>query len=330
MAMLDQFLGSPVTQFGMGMLAGNQGPTGGEAFSNALRSGMMGFNRSAALASEMARQKEAAELVRARREQLEREEEQRRRLVAAAPQIAAGLSHPDPKTRQEAIEALMGFQPQLLGPYLASQAKPTGTSLMRNVAAAYGAMPGTPEFQQAMQEALSKPQTQVNIGDSGPKLQPGYMWRDPNNPAAGMKPIPGGSVEKEQRKEEYRLGATQNALDRYRKVLSETGPTWVMGASKAKLQTAYNDMMIEMKELFNLGVLQGPDMMIMERTLTDPTTINAQVLQQMGGMPAFMAQLDLVQQKLDNAKTRAAWLSSGAPATQMPNMPTGWRIEEVP
>ena len=123
MATLEQMLGSPMMQMGMGMLAGNQGPTGGEAFSNALRSGLLSYNRSAALASEMARQKEATELVRARREQLERQQERNRQLTAAAPQISAGLNSPDPQVRQQAVEALMGLKPELMGQHMMAQAK---------------------------------------------------------------------------------------------------------------------------------------------------------------------------------------------------------------
>ena len=113
----------------------------------------------------------------------------------------------------------------------------------------------------------------------------------------------------------------------------------MMGEQKSKLQTAYNDMMIEMKELFNLGVLQGPDFMIMERTLTNPTTITAQVLEQMGGIAAFEAQLNLVQQKLDDARSRAAWLATGAPTTPaqstgaqelLKSLPPGSSIRELP
>ena len=311
-------LGNPAFQMGMGLLSGNQGITGDAAFRNALRGGMGMMQASQLNAANIQRLEQERLLREMQMEQLRRQTEQQRRLTAAAPGLTKGLLSGDPELKRQALEGYLGMAgPQAIGSYLSAQLAPRqGTSLMQNLQAA-GLQPGTPEYEQAMLEQLAKPSgVNVNVGDK-PKPPTGYAWKDADNPAMGVIPIPGGPVEKEQRKEQYRMGATQDALDRYRSVLLEVGPTWVQGRDKARLSTAYNDMMIEMKELFNLGVLQGPDMAIMERTLTDPTTINAQLLQQIGGIQAFLGQLDLVQQKLNNAKARARWLSTGAPMESM-------------
>lgn len=87
---------------------------------------------------------------------------------------------------------------QYMPPALQAQAfksmyeQPKQTSLMQNLAAA-GLQPGTPDYQQAMMQAINKPATQINLG---PKLPAGYVWADPNNPSLGVAPLPGGPAEK--------------------------------------------------------------------------------------------------------------------------------------
>lgn len=314
----------PLFQMGVGVLGGNQGRTGDQAFRNSLQGGMQGVQLGQRNVAAIQQQQALTQWQKLREQQLAAEEERKRQWQAMAPQMIPALMSGDPEVKQQAITGLMGADPGLMRQMLPSLiggpagAKPT--SLMQNIEAS-GAQPGTPEYQEAMRMAVMRPATSVSIS-TGAKLPTNYMWRDPDNKAIGIKPIPGSEPEKAQRKEEHRLGSTQSSLDRYEKALEATGPTFFMGAGKAKLQTAYNDLMLEMKELYNLGVLNGPDLEIMERTLTNPTTLTAQALEAMGGMEAFKGQLDLVQQKLDDAKLRARWLSTGSdqppPATPPP------------
>ena len=331
----SSMLFNPYLQFGLGILGGNVGATGDEAFASAMRGGLAsGFEaqRLGMLGQMQSLQQKQMEQQIAEQE---RQAELRRRRQAMMPGLAGGMLSAAPETQAQAMQGLLELYPDMAPQILLEQQKaamkgPNLTTLQRNLEAA-GYIPGTPEYQSAVEQYLSKPATSVSI-DTGAKLPSGYMWRDPEDKAKGARPIPGGPVEKEQRKEEYRLGAAQTALDRYRQVLKEVGPRWAMGEAKAKLQTAYTDTMIEMKELFNLGVLQGPDMAIMENALRDPTTISAQILEQIGGIEAFLSQLDLVQQKLTDAKKRAAWLSQGAPPEDMPmptTTPSGWTIRRI-
>jgi hypothetical protein len=44
-------------------------------------------------------------------------------------------------------------------------------------------------------------------------------------------------------------------------------------AARAEIGTAYNNTMLQLKEAYNLGVLNGPDYMILTTTLTDPTSL---------------------------------------------------------
>jgi len=63
-----------------------------------------------------------------------------------------------------------------------------GTSMMQNLAAA-GLQPGTPEYQQAVMDALTKPSVQINQ----PKLEAGMIPIDPTDLSKGVRPQPGGS-----------------------------------------------------------------------------------------------------------------------------------------
>ncbi|MBT1155733.1 glycoside hydrolase family 104 protein [Aminobacter anthyllidis] len=61
-----------------------------------------------------------------------------------------------------------------------------------------------------------------------------------------------------------------NELDRYEKLVGETGIEAKPGQSKDNLNTVRQGIMLQMKELFNLGVLNGPDLSLMERMIYDP------------------------------------------------------------
>lgn len=64
----------------------------------------------------------------------------------------------------------------------------------------------------------------------------------------------------------------KDALDDFETVLIEKGSVVSDGVDKAVLQTAYENVQLQMKELFNLGVLAGPDLELMRRVLNDPTS----------------------------------------------------------
>ncbi len=68
------------------------------------------------------------------------------------------------------------------------------TTAERQLIAA-GYVPGTPEFQQAMNNYMFKPDTVVNMAPNAPQ---GWMYNDPNNPRAGLSRIPGGEFDQAQ------------------------------------------------------------------------------------------------------------------------------------
>jgi hypothetical protein len=86
-----------------------------------------------------------------------------------------------------------GYSPQEATGLLntATPQAPEQTSLMKNIGAF--AQPGTPEFAQAMQAAVMKPQVAIN---NIPKPPANYNWIDPANPSVGVEPIKGGPATK--------------------------------------------------------------------------------------------------------------------------------------
>jgi len=57
-------------------------------------------------------------------------------------------------------------------------------------------------------------------------------------------------------------------MNTYEKLVEESGIE-VTGAGKAKVESAYNDLLLSFKEAANLGVLAGPDMDIIEGSIQD-------------------------------------------------------------
>lgn len=64
--------------------------------------------------------------------------------------------------------------------------------------------------------------------------------------------------------------AINGELDRYAKLVDDNGIEMLPGKSKDNLNTVRQGIMLQMKELFNLGVLNGPDLQLMENMIYDP------------------------------------------------------------
>lgn len=71
-------------------------------------------------------------------------------------------------------------------------------------------------------------------------------------------------------------------LDEYEKLFAKGGSTAWPGARRDELSTAHRDLQMQMKELYNLGVLNGPDLGLMNQILLDPTAIGGNVMDALG------------------------------------------------
>lgn len=139
----------------------------------------------------------------------------------------------------------------------------------------------------------------------------------------------------EERKKMLNLARGEGSLNRYEALLREHGTEITPGKKQAELGAAHTDLMMELKELFNLGVLNGPDLELMLKVVNDPTTISAGIKsglsQLMGTGDPFQAQLDLVRKKYDEARKKAREMYRGnkvpesAVQTQSQNDPLGIR-----
>jgi len=154
------------------------------------------------------------------------------------------------------------------------------TTTYRNLQAA-GLQPGTQPFQQAMLEAVNKPM--VRIGSEG---RGSNVWTDDEKRSAGIpienvvvdgKSGPKVLVSGEKKGASYdTLGRAETSLAAYKDMLRKTGTEYWPGKNKLAIGGLHKDMLLEMKELYNLGVLSGPDMGIMEDIMKDPTQFFSQ------------------------------------------------------
>lgn len=167
-----------------------------------------------------------------------------------------------------------GFRSVPVADFMPEQERPSETSLMQNAVAA-GLIPGSAEYQEFIRQGTMRPSTTVTV-DNGIKVPTGFMV-DPQNPSA-VVPIPGGpndpSSGQVRRDAEAEIDRQQNALATYESALDKYGVQVMPGPEKLAIQSAYNNLMLELKELYNLGVLNGPDLEIMTDIIAAPTSIN--------------------------------------------------------
>lgn len=64
--------------------------------------------------------------------------------------------------------------------------------------------------------------------------------------------------------------AINGELDRFTELVGKTGIEAMPGKDKDNLNTVRQGVMLQLKELFNLGVLNGPDLGLMEKMIYDP------------------------------------------------------------
>jgi hypothetical protein len=70
----------------------------------------------------------------------------------------------------------------------------------------------------------------------------------------------------------------QDAVANYRSKLAEFGKVDMLSPdARAKMGNAYNNMMLQAKEAYNLGVLNGPDYDILQSVVKDPTKMGAAI-----------------------------------------------------
>lgn len=66
------------------------------------------------------------------------------------------------------------------------------------------------------------------------------------------------------------LKSTKNLIQQYRDLIKKHGGFEMGGASGAKMKSTYGDLLLQLKNQFELGAITGPDMKLMNNVLPDP------------------------------------------------------------
>lgn len=162
----------------------------------------------------------------------------------------------------------------------------------------------------------------------------GYTPVDPNKPAAGMTHIPGGPADPatiaaraaaeqsakpdaalQKAKTDYQTARDEavvivNALQDFKDTANNAGlgeRVASVANQNTGLNTAYNKaaLMAKGEQLFALGVLNGPDLDIIRRTLPDPSTLGGAMAQRDTVNKSVRQVIDLIQDRV-NAKAGTA------------------------
>lgn len=114
---------------------------------------------------------------------------------------------------------------------------------------------------------------------------------------------PGGT---ERFKRQQAVANVEDALNRFEKTIDVIGPTFMPGVDKATLETDYENVQLQLKELYNLGVLNGPDLLLMRRVLSNPTDVSTRFSKGLGSADrhkaAIKAQIQRVREQLESTK----------------------------
>ena len=151
-----------------------------------------------------------------------------------------------------------------------------GTSLEQNLQAA-GLQPGSPEYQQAVMEAITRPQVSINQPVKPPT---GYenVYDDSGN-LVSQRIIPGGPADPRQltttqRNEMAKMKSSRDSiisqLDKYSSEIARLGIPGVGSKDKDRLEAMQGQLILDMKEAFNLGVLNAGDLPALQKLLKDP------------------------------------------------------------
>lgn len=152
---------------------------------------------------------------------------------------------------------------------------------------------------QNMQDARSKRSNELKEREleMGGKPPPGYRW----TPDGSLSAIPGGPGDKlseGQNKQVLGVQNLRNAITEYREALKSFPATGVISPDqRARMGTYYNNMMLQAKEAYNLGVLNGPDLDILTSVITDPRSVKGMITSK-SALDQQAGNLDQLMQKI--------------------------------
>jgi len=152
---------------------------------------------------------------------------------------------------------------------------------------------------QNMQDARSQRANDLKARelDMGGKPPPGYRWT-PDGSLAAIPGGPGDKLSEGQNRQVIGVQNLSNAIAEYRSALKSFPTTGVISPDqRARMGTYYNNMILQAKEAYQLGVLNGPDLDILTSVITDPRSMKGFITSK-AALDEQAANLDQIMQKI--------------------------------
>lgn len=156
---------------------------------------------------------------------------------------------------------------------------------------------------------------------------PSYTLTDAgilNTKTGQIEPLPEGVGRKPSEGEQKQIIGvqnTRNAISEFRSELNNFSRLdSLKPKDRARIETKYRNMLMQAKEAYNLGVLNGPDLAILEQIIYNPTTVKGMVIGK-EGIDAQAAELDRI---MANIKTTVQ--TRGAPLPQPSRTPSAGEV----
>jgi len=164
-------------------------------------------------------------------------------------------------------------------------------------------------------------------GGSGVMKAPaGYQWTRNQDGAIALSPITGGPADPNKlapgeavkvRTANAQLDALEQSLKSYISDLDKTTPMGRLisrGPEVSAVETGHTDLLMQMKNLYELGVLNGPDYTLMLKIVEDPTGFG----QIARGTEGLKAQTDTVKSIINRSRNINAEKLGKTPAATAP------------
>ena len=117
-------------------------------------------------------------------------------------------------------------------------------------------------------------------GPNGPMLAMQNKGSGVMVDANTRQPVPqiGPKVGESAQKQQTGVQTTKAAITEYRDALKKFDIVDLANpAARARMGTVYNNMLLQAKEAYNLGVLNGPDYMILQEVITNPASMTGAI-----------------------------------------------------
>jgi hypothetical protein len=142
-----------------------------------------------------------------------------------------------------------------------------------------------------------------------------------SNPKGGAPSVVSGIVPKAseaQTKQIMGIENTQRAIGDYKQALKTWSPTDAIDPVKrAEMGTYYNNMMLQAKEAYNLGVLNGNDYKILTDVIADPTSAKGIAYASFGALDKQADALNNIMEKMKTGMQGKTTSSITSPANKL-------------